>query len=319
LGDIGVIAAPSLQLLLAARLIAGIGYLLTAIAAVVMLMRITTGRQRVLALALWATFVPVSFILPFLTAGLAASTGSWRSAFLGHAAAIAVLFIIGLLILPRRNDGVAVASRTSGLGQVLRTPGVYLLGLSFGADAFLQTGIIASFSPYLARHYGANPMTINRWNVGAMVANTIGALLVGRLLTWEVPAYLIGFIGIVLTGLPAYFFFAFAIGVGPSIAACWVFAFGSGLLVGMWALLPSVAPSPQSMGASSGLVTQITLLGVLLGAPFAFAAQAASTPVPMLAVLTAGLVLCLAAVPVWFRASGHVSSNVRPVAMAERR
>lgn len=314
--DIGVVLAPSLPLLLAARFVGGVGYVLAAISAVVMLMRITIGRQRVWALALWSTFVPVSFILPFLTAGVAEHMGSWRAAFTGHAGVTIVLLAIGLLLLPRRDEGVAAASRTAGLGQVLRTPSVYLLGLSFGADAFLQSGIVASFGPFLARHYGADVMAVNGWNVGAMVTNTIGCLLVGRLLNWEIPARTIGFCAIVLTGLPAYLIFAFPIGIGPSIAACWVFTFGSGLLVGMWALLPVVAPSPQSMGASSGLVTQITLLGVLLGAPFCFAAQAASTPGPMLIVLTVGLVLCLAAAPVWIRASrpalSYTGSAARP-------
>lgn len=319
LGDLGVIAAPSLSLLLAARVVGGIGYLLMAVAAVVMLMRITTGRQRIWALALWATFVPVSFILPFLTAGLAASAGSWRVAFGSHAIVLAALLGVGLLILPGRAESATAASRTAGLAQVLRSPLIYLLGLSFGADAFLQSGIIASFGPYLARHYGANVMAINGWNVGAMISNTIGALAVGRLLNRGIAAHLIGFVGMVLTGLPAFLLFAFPIGIGPSIAASWVFTFGSGLLVGMWALLPAVAPSPQAMGASSGLVTQITLLGVLLGAPVIFAAQAAPGPGPMLFVLALGLLLCLAAVPIWLRASGRPIHGMGRVAALERR
>lgn len=306
--DIGVAMAPSFQLLLLARLIGGIGYVLVAISAVVMLMRITIGRQRVWALALWSTFVPVSFILPFLTAGFAAHIGSWRGAFAGHAGLTVVLLIIGLWLFPRRNEGSAIASRTVGLVQVLRTPGVYLLGLSFGADAFLQSGIIASFGPFLARHYGANVMIVNGWNVGAMVTNALGCLLVGRLLNLQIRAKTIGFCAIGITALPAYLIFMFPVGISASIALCWIFTFGSGLLVGMWALLPVVAPSPSAMGASSGLVTQITLLGVLLGAPFCFAAQAADTSLPMLVVLTIGLLLCLAAAPVWIRASSAALS-----------
>ena len=78
IGDICVIASPSLQLLLAARLLTGAGYVLTAVAAITILMRITSGKQRVMALALWSTSVPVSFILPFLTAGLR-SCYCWQS------------------------------------------------------------------------------------------------------------------------------------------------------------------------------------------------------------------------------------------------
>jgi hypothetical protein len=53
-----------------------------------------------------------------------------------------------------------------------------------------------------------------------------------------------------------------------------VFFFASGLIAGLWALLPQVAPGRESMGATSGIVTQVTLFGVLFGPPAAFAAQA---------------------------------------------
>ena len=43
------------DLLLAARLLTGIGYVLTAVAAITLLMRITEGKRRTMVLALWST------------------------------------------------------------------------------------------------------------------------------------------------------------------------------------------------------------------------------------------------------------------------
>ncbi|NYY80228.1 hypothetical protein DMH27_04355 [Raoultella planticola] len=60
-GDLLVIAAPTFKLLLICRAITGVGYVLTAVAAVTLLIRITTGKQRTMAMALWSTFVPASF------------------------------------------------------------------------------------------------------------------------------------------------------------------------------------------------------------------------------------------------------------------
>ena len=77
--------------------------------------------------------------------------------------------------------------------------------------------------------------------------------------------------------------------------------FGSGLLVGMWTLLPQVSPGPECTGATSGLVTQITLLGVLVGSPAAFAAEAASSPGPILIFIGVSLVVGLSALPIWLR------------------
>jgi MFS transporter, DHA1 family, inner membrane transport protein len=41
--------------------------------------------------------------------------------------------------------------------------------------------------------------------------------------------------------------------------------------------LPLVAPNPAARGATSGLVTQLTLWGVMFGPPAAFAAHANGT------------------------------------------
>jgi MFS transporter, DHA1 family, inner membrane transport protein len=60
---------------------------------------------------------------------------------------------------------------------------------------------------------------------------------------------------------------------GTAIAIACAFFLASGLIAGLWALLPHVAPA-RALGAASGLVTQITLLGVLFGPPAAFAAKA---------------------------------------------
>jgi predicted MFS family arabinose efflux permease len=302
IGDLCVIAAPSLHLLLAARLLTGIGYVLTAVASITLLMRITEGKQRTMALALWSTAVPVSFILPFLTAGIAVQLGTWRAAFATHGLITAALFLLAIFSIPRSGAHSVQPSRTSGLSAVLRTPWPYLLGISFAANAFLLTGIIATLGPYLTTHYGISELVVERWNAGAMVANMTGCLLVGRSLNRGVPAYAIGICGILLSGAAGTLIFGAQIGLRGSIAASWVFTFGCGLLVGMWALVPRCAPSPTSMGATSGLVTQLTLIGVVLGAPLAFGAQAASSPAPMVTLIIAATLICVVSgVPVWVR------------------
>jgi predicted MFS family arabinose efflux permease len=311
LGDTCAMLAPSFQALLAARLLTGVGYVLSAVGAITILMRITSGKQRIMALALWSTAVPVSFVLPFLSAGLAATLGTWRAAFAAHAALTGLLAIFAVVSLPR-PDGLSLQpSRTAGLALVLRTPWPYFLGVSFAANAFLLTGTIATLGPYLARRYGISELEVQRWNVVAMVANMVGCLLVGRLLNRGVQAHLIGLCGIILSGTAAGLVFGAQLGVAGSIATSWVFTLGCGLLVGMWALVPRCAPSPNSMGATSGLITQLTLIGVLLGAPLAFMAQSASTVGPMLTYILAATLICLAGgAPIWLR-----SPDARPSAL----
>lgn len=303
LGDICVMLAPSLDVVLAARLLNGLGYVLITVSAITVMMRITSGKQRTMALALWSTFVPASFILPFMTAGIAAAFGNWRAAFGSHASITALLLVLAVLCLPARDAEAAQPSRTAGLLAVLRTPRPYLLGLSFGANAFLLSGIVASLAPYLARHYGANELEVQHWNIVAMLADIAGCLLVGRSLNRGVSGTAIGLAGIGLTVVPAAALYGLPLGIAGSIVASWIFTFGSGLLVGMWTLVPYCAPSPKSLGATSGLVTQVTLVGVLLGTPLSFAAQAAASPLPMVALVVVGSLVCLAAgLPIWMLA-----------------
>ncbi|MDE1150525.1 MAG: MFS transporter [Azospirillaceae bacterium] len=315
LGD-GVSAlAPSLNVLFVGRVISGVGYVLVAIAAVTMLVRVTAGPRRRFALALWSSFVPMSFIVPFLAAGLIQASGSWRWAFGGHAILLLLFVAIGVPALRRAQPAPTgvLPSRTAGLKAVLRSPWPYALGISFGADAALQTGIMAVLAPYLAKRYGVSEVLAQNCNVVAMAVNIAGCLLVGVLINRRVPAWLIGAVGTIVTGAGAAAIFAADLGFEGAVAASWVFTFGSGLLVGMWALLPVCAPSPSSAGATSGLVTQITLMGVLAGAPLAFSAMAAPTPGPMLTFIGLSLLINLAGLPVWLRATAlHAAPATAP-------
>ncbi|WP_226573822.1 MFS transporter [Mangrovibacter yixingensis] len=313
-GDLCVVSASSFTMLLACRALTGVGYVLTAVAAVTLLIRITTGKQRTMAMALWSTFVPASFLLPFLSAGLADHFATWRAAFIAHSILTLVLAGFALVSLPQRTEEEKDAfSRTRNLSRVIKSPLPWLLGISFSADAFLQTGVISTLAPWLAKTYDVSLTVAARWNVVAMLANGMGCLLVGALLNRGIKALTLGIVGIVLTGLPALVIFSLQPGLMPSIFASWVFTFGSGLLVGMWALAPVVAPSRDSMGATSGLITQLTLIGVFLGPPLFFNALHTSTGHALSGLVLAGLAVCFTGLPVWLMDPNRRPSQERAV------
>ena len=300
-GDATVIASSNIDMLLAGRFISGLGYVLVAVSAITMLVRLTPIEHRTMALAVWSTFVPLSFIIPFLTSGWLRGLSDWRGAFYAHAAASVLLLVICLATLPSRDKEGEQVSRTRGVRDVLKSPWPYLLGLGIGGDAFLHVGIMSVLGPYLAHKYGADPAVINVWNIGAMVLNMLGCLLFGKLLNKGVSPLKVNIVSIILTGAPALAIFAFPIGVDASIACSWIFMFFSGLLTGMIIFTPSVAPTRESMGATSGLVTQLTLLGVLLSAPVFFGAMAAPSPTPILIAISVGLLVCLFRIPILSR------------------
>ncbi len=272
-GDVGVGLAGSIQSLLAMRVVEGVGYLCIAVAAITMMTRITHGARRNIALTLWSSFIPMSFAIPLLLAYRLAGTGQWRWAFYGHAIALGACFALALVQLPGVGTD-RVGSRSAGLAAVIRRPGPYLLGLAFASAAFVQTGIVSTLPHLLSGRYGVGIGAASAVGTLGMVLNAAGCLIVGPLLNRRAPPLAIATVGVMCTvsgGL--------AIGVtfarfySAVLVSC-LFFFGAGLIVGLWALLPRVAPNRQSLGATSGLVTQITLWGVLFGPPMAFAAQA---------------------------------------------
>ncbi|WP_322044688.1 MFS transporter [Paraburkholderia sp. J67] len=305
-GDVIVCAAPTMSTLLVGRGVCGIGYVLMAVSAITLLIRVVDARRRNMAIAIWSTFVPVSMIIPFMLAGVVAKAGSWRYAFGGHAVITIVFALVLLASIPARSKESRQLSRTTGVLAVLRSPWPYLLGISIGGDAFLHVGIIASLAPYLHTRYGIDPMTVNLWNIGAMIVNALGSLLFGKLLDWGAPPVKTGIIAILVTGVPALVMFAAPIGAPASIALSWLLLFASGVLTGMWAYTPSVSPSPESIGATSGIVTQITLLGVLLSGPIFFAAEAAPTPLPIVITILAGVIACSVRLPILARGTQPV-------------
>lgn len=304
-GDVLASQSTNLNGLLASRAVEGVGYVGMAVAAVAMLTRSTSGTKRIWSLALWSSFVPMSFVVPFLTAGPILAAGNWRLAFISHAAMLAVLTLIGAFALPKGNLAGAEGARSAGVLSVLRSPWPYVLGISFGAAACLQSGIVATLDSFWPAHYGPAAVSVDGYSAIAMLTNIAGCLLVGRLISLKLPVWGIGVGGSLLAGAGALLMLLAPLSYMQSVVTCWVFTFGCGLLVGMWVLLPRVSPSPSATGATSGLVTQLTLLGVMLGSPLAFATIFAPTPGPVVIFVLGSLLVGLIALPVWLGKVGR--------------
>ena len=272
-GDIGVVWAASFPVLLSFRALEGVGYVGVAVATVTMIARITQGKRRTVALALWSSFVPMSFAIPLVLAGLIAGAANWHWAFLGHAILTLVLALAGLT-LPRWRRDAATPSRTTGLSAVLRSAPVYALGIAFACGAFAQTGMVSTLPEALTSRYGISFGLASAIGTLGMLSNVAGCLIMGPLLNrgystvklavGSTAVALVAALVLCLTTLPLW----------GSVVAAIVFFYAAGLVVGFWALLPLVAPNPTARGATSGLVTQLTLWGVMFGPPAAFAAHA---------------------------------------------
>jgi MFS family permease len=295
LGDLGVILAPTMNELLLMRVVEGVGYVGVAVGTVVMMTRLTQGARRTSALTLWSSFIPMSFVIPLILAGLLAGSGHWRWAFGGHAM-ITVLLAALALKLPAR-DPHSTRSRSADLGAVLKTPACYARGVAFAAAAFVQTGITTTLPQALAGHYGIAVAAASQVVTIGMICNFLGCLAMGPMLNRGVRRLPLALGSALLTVAAALVLYIPALPLGAAVASALVFYFGAGLVVGLWALLPLVAPTPVSRGATSGLVTQVTLWGVLFGPPAAFGALASGAQQQQINIAIA-MLLCI--LTLWF-------------------
>jgi hypothetical protein len=240
-----------------------------------MMVRVTRGAQRNIAMTLWGTSVPIGVGI----AEAASSTlteGVFQRPFLGHAAAL----IVGLALvraLPRLPKAVS-AQDAFGMFEIYRHSGAVRLGAALTAVVAAQFGIAAIFPQFLKIAYDqpieiAGP--IGAANIGLGVLGSIGA---GLLLNKKMSALTLGLTAVALVGAGGGLTFAPNIGVALSSLMFLLCSIGAGAAIGLgFAMVPVVAPSPAAYGAAGALCNQLVNLGFVIGPPAAFAALHAET------------------------------------------
>lgn len=270
-GNVIVFFAQNTEMLFTGRLVEGVGYLSLTVGAVTMIMRTTTGSRRAIALGVWASHTAVGVGLTLtVIAPLAGHGELWRWAFGGHAVLMAVL-AAAAYFLPR-PDSDAPARNLSDIATVLKSLPPYRVALASGASAFIQTGIMNALTVYLSTTFAVSVARAAGIGTLAEVFVVVGSLSVGYLLRAALTAKRIALTAglVMLAGGVALYLPAASFLV--ACAAVCVFSLGIGTVNGLiWTFVPGASPSPETMGATSGLVSQVTYLGVLLGPPAIFA------------------------------------------------
>jgi nitrate/nitrite transporter NarK len=178
----------------------------------------------------------------------------------------------------------------------------YRVALASGASAFIQTGIMAALTVYLAKTFGVPIRTAAGVGTVAEVFVCVGCLSVGHLLKGGVGARLLASVGGVVALLGGVALYLPMTGFGGAVVAVCVFSLGIGLVNGLiWTMVPAAAPSVATMGATSGLVAQATYLGVLLGPPAIFASFHESGWTVRIGFVLLATLLQLAPLPIWGR------------------
>jgi predicted MFS family arabinose efflux permease len=269
-GDAGVSLAPELSWLYAARLFQGFGYVSISVAAPTFIQRTTTGDLRRAAMAFWAAHTPVGFAAAvFVGAQFLAAGFSWRVTFLPHAAA-ALLVGIAALALGRAPTAANV-SRSAGTWRVLTSARAYAVAVGSLAAANFQVGVMVMLPTLLADGHAFTGQQSALVIVFAMLANWAGAMVIVATRLRNIPT-----IALPIAAVSAAFFgYATVAGLATDLSVKLAFVMAFAATIGtanslVWSLLPAAVPSPEAAGATAGLMTQATFLGVLVGPPAFF-------------------------------------------------
>uniref|UniRef100_UPI00068458B0 MFS transporter n=1 Tax=Bradyrhizobium elkanii TaxID=29448 RepID=UPI00068458B0 len=238
--------APQLAVLLASRLLEGLGFLLVMVAAPALLDRVVDVSARDVTMAVWSCVMPFGIALALVAGPI---FDGWRTIWWAGAAFVAVLFILASLIAPE------VASRTgaarSGLMQEAialarrRTPA--LLMVLFALYSLMFFALFSFLPILLSERLGVSSQGAGALSALAAAGNVVGNLAAGHLLARGVSRNLLIAVAAFVMGASAFGIFLPALGGWGAFWLCLLFSAIGGLIPATL-----LATAPAAAGSAGG-------------------------------------------------------------------
>lgn len=264
LGSAGAALAPGLPMAAVARLVESLGYLVTVVAAPVLIALAAPAHRQAAAMTLWGTFVPVGMAVGAAAYAFAAGLSDWR-----WAQGLSVLAGLGLAAaLHAMHAFVPPTAAPVGPTRKQRTgAALWALVAAFGAYVISEVGQLA-LMPSLLKEAGLSLSAAGIWTALAALANVPAGVIAARLMRHD--AWVQRALVACLLATGALFPWVYQLGAPPLRLV--VMAIGVNLVSGVFAslvfaLLPRVAGSPERLSLASGRLTQFGASGALIGPP----------------------------------------------------
>lgn len=271
--------APSAALLLALRVVEGVGFLLVVLPAPGLLRALVPAAQLPSRLGLWGAYMPLATAMALLLGPGAMALVGWR----GWWAALAVLTAAAALALWRGVPALPPGPRRAWrapLRDTLRHGGPWLVGLAFGGYSAQWLAVIG-FLPSIYAQAGFAPGAMAVLTAGAAAVNIVGNVASGRLLQRGVAPPVLLTVGFVTMAAAAAAAFALP-GEGAAAAtlryaAVLLFSAVGGLIPGtLFSLALRVAPGEHAVASTVGFMQQWSAAGQFAGPPFVAAVAVAA-------------------------------------------
>lgn len=258
-------AAPRFAMLLASRVVEGLGFLLVIIAGPSILQRIAAPAQRDIAMALWSCFMPTGIALAML-AGLWLT--DWRMIWQVTGALAIIAIALTVLVVPKTGGGTSpsLAVLAGDAGAVLSTRGPLLLALTFALYALMFFALFSFLPVLLMQRMQVSLATAGLLSALATTGNIAGNLLAGLLLSRGIGRVKLIIAASIAMGLCGIGIFLGLLPDNVTFLLCVLFAGAGGLIPAtLLASAQLAAPSAKLMPVVVGLMMQGSNLGQVVG------------------------------------------------------
>jgi len=258
--------------LLAARVLEGVGLLLTVLPAPGLIRRVVHDPAALSrALGLWGAYMPVGTALALSLAPMAYAAMGWRATWW----VLSVLSLLWAVVIWRGvpADAHRRQARDGGLGlwprlkDTLSAPGPWLVALCFSVYSGQWLAVIG-FLPTILAQAGVDHAVVGWGTALVAAANGVGNVAAGRLLGrgWSVRRLLsVGFLTMASMSVLA---FAGGLAPLPQLLAVTVFSAVGGLIPAtLFSLAVRLAPGAHTVSTTVGWVQQLSAFGQFAGPP----------------------------------------------------
>lgn len=264
--------AGSANVLLGLRVLEGLGFISVVVAIPSLLVRIANPRDQRLVLAAWSTYMPAGAGTIMLIAALVLPVTSWRWIWWIAAGASGVMLLALALRTVRRHelDPVAASGRPilAEMAEVATSGGPLAIGICFGAYSCCWFAVIGFLPTLQVERLHFAPQTAAVVTTIVALVNISGNLAAGWLLQRRVPRVVIIVSATLSMAVCASAIFLDGVPDIARLVLAGVYSAVIGVLPGcLFTAIPLHAPRPQLIGASAGLLMQISNFGALIGPP----------------------------------------------------
>lgn len=255
----------SVPVLLAVRVLEGIGYLGVVVAAPTLIAREASPKDTPVALALWGTFFTLGLSVAAISGGWLSQLLGWREWYGVNGGLLAVAAVLAYWLLPKSPMPKYVPT---GILTQMRLPAAsWLLGAAFFGVTLLTLSLLSMLPPFLIEVRGFSPSMAGGTTGIVALASIAGSFAYGALAPriGQSRVVLAAVAFLVLAAFPG---FSVRLPSPFGLAFVSLAVFGSGVLVAhVFASVPRLVTDPEKIGPANGLIAQIGSVGALSGPP----------------------------------------------------